>query len=142
MGISSLWTIGLTSAALAARMQGRENIEWQDRAWRLLENPGQLETDDWTYAGMAAGLAAYTAAVATTTSTATIKSSPLVLLSKVRGTRGRVVGGLLLGVLGSAGAGSVVGTVGYMGWRYGIHGGKFADVKGPKGEMEGEKVVG
>lgn len=142
MGISSLWAIGLTSAALAARMQGREDIEWQDRAWRLLENPGQLETDDWTYAGMTAGLAAYTAAVATTTSTATMKRSPLVLLSKVGGAKGRVVGGLLLGVLGSAGTGSVVGTVGYMGWRYGVHGGEFADVKGAKEEVKGEKVVG
>ncbi|CAH0029296.1 unnamed protein product [Clonostachys rhizophaga] len=36
-------------------MYGREEIEWRDRSWRLLENEGQLETDDWTYAGMVAG---------------------------------------------------------------------------------------
>ncbi|KAK7757215.1 hypothetical protein SLS62_000764 [Diatrype stigma] len=58
-GINVLWTMGLTSAGLAARMYGREDIEWRDRAWRLLENRGQLETDDWTYPGMAAGLAAW-----------------------------------------------------------------------------------
>lgn len=119
-----LWTAGLTSAGLAARMYGREDIEWRDRAWRLLENRGQLETDDWTYPGMLAGVAAYVAAVA---STSTAKS-PLLLLTKMGGTRGRV-GGFLLGALGSAGAGSLVGTAGYMGWRYGVHRGRFPDVQ-------------
>jgi hypothetical protein len=36
-------------------MRGREEIEWKDRSWRLLENPGQVETDDWTVVGAGAG---------------------------------------------------------------------------------------
>lgn len=81
-------------------MWGREEIEWQDRSWRLLENKGQLETDDWTYGGMLAGLAA----------TALLR---------------RPVG--WAAALGSVGAGSVAGTLGYMGWRYGVHGGKHQE---------------
>jgi len=81
-------------------MWGREEIEWKDRSWRLLENKGQVETDDWTYGGMAVGLAA----------TALLK---------------RPVGWAT--TVGSIGTGSVAGTLGYMGWRYGIHGGKFEE---------------
>lgn len=62
-----------------------------------MENKGQLETDDWTYGGMAAGLAA------------------TVLLKRPVGW---------VAALGSVGTGSVVSTLGYMAWRYGIHGGK------------------
>jgi hypothetical protein len=47
---------GLLGVALVRRMWGREEIEWQDRSWRLLGNKGQVECDDWTYGGMAAGL--------------------------------------------------------------------------------------
>lgn len=93
-------TIGIVSVGLVSRMWGREEIEWKDRSWRLMENKGQLETDDWTYGGMVAGLAA----------TALLK---------------RPVG--LVAILGSVGTGSVVGMLGYMGWRHGMHGGKFPD---------------
>ncbi len=79
-------------------MWGREEIEWKDRSWRLMESKGQLETDDWTYGGMVAGLAA----------TALFKR-PLGLVAAV----------------GSVGTGSAVGVLGYLGWRYGLHGGKF-----------------
>ncbi|KAI1169210.1 hypothetical protein F5B18DRAFT_646067 [Nemania serpens] len=96
-GQSTLWTIGIVSIGLVGRMWGREGIEWQDRSWRLMENKGQLETDDWTYGGMAAGLAA------------------TVLLKRPVGW---------VAALGSVGTGSVVSTLGYMAWRYGIHGGK------------------
>lgn len=27
------------------RMRGREEVEWQDRSWRLLENKGEKDTD-------------------------------------------------------------------------------------------------
>ncbi|KAF2737613.1 hypothetical protein EJ04DRAFT_510261 [Polyplosphaeria fusca] len=44
------------------RMLGREEIEWQDRSWRLQENKGQVDTDKWimgtSVAGAAAGLLA------------------------------------------------------------------------------------
>ncbi|KAJ8109980.1 hypothetical protein OPT61_g7053 [Boeremia exigua] len=44
------------------RMRGREDVEWQDRSWRLLENKGEVDTD-WetvgaTGVGALAGLAA------------------------------------------------------------------------------------
>ncbi|RYP79824.1 hypothetical protein DL769_002769 [Monosporascus sp. CRB-8-3] len=107
-GTSTLWTLGIVSAGLVGRMWGREDIEWRDRAWRLLENRGQLETDDWTCAGMVAGLAASAAA------------------------RGPPLG--WVGVLGSVGTGSFLGMLGYMGWRYGVHRGRFPDVKKEDGE--------
>lgn len=44
------------------RMRGREEVEWQDRSWRLLENKGEVDTD-WetigaTGVGAVAGVAA------------------------------------------------------------------------------------
>ena len=44
------------------RMRGCEEIEWQDRSWRLLENKGEVDTD-WETVG-AAGVGAVAAAVA------------------------------------------------------------------------------
>ncbi|KMU77132.1 hypothetical protein CISG_06170 [Coccidioides immitis RMSCC 3703] len=40
------------------KMRGREEIEWQDRAWRLLENKGQMEMDRWVPAGGVLGAVA------------------------------------------------------------------------------------
>ncbi|CAM1508205.1 Fc.00g050530.m01.CDS01 [Cosmosporella sp. VM-42] len=96
----TLIALGLGAAMTAGRMNGREEIEWQDRAWRLIENPGQVEVDDWTYIGMGAGAA-----------------------------MGAVRGGGWRAVTGGMGLGSVLGMVGYMGWRYGVNGGKFPEVK-------------
>ncbi|KAI5461403.1 hypothetical protein BGZ63DRAFT_385784 [Mariannaea sp. PMI_226] len=104
----TLIALGLGAVMTLGRMHGREEIEWQDRSWRLLENKGQVETDDWTLAGLAAG---------TTLGAWTGKSMGL-------GWRG-AVGGL--------GLGSVVGMFGYLGWRYGVNGGKFP---GPDGTPE------
>lgn len=97
-------TVGtaLLAVALVGRMQGREGIEWQDRSWRLLHNKGQVECDDFTYGGAIAGLGA-------SAFTGTLRGP---------GWRGSV---------GAAGVGSVIGTVGYMAWRYGIKGGKFEE---------------
>jgi hypothetical protein len=45
------------------RMRGREEIEWQDRAWRILENKGEVRTDWAVLGGMGAGaFASFTAA--------------------------------------------------------------------------------
>jgi len=88
--------LGLFTVALPMRMLGREDIEWKDRSWRLLENKGQVECDNWTYAGMAAGA--------------------------VAAARGGALG--WRGAVGKVGAGSVVGMLGYMGYRYGVKGGK------------------
>jgi hypothetical protein len=90
---------------LAGRMQGRDDIEWCDCAWRLLESRGQLETDDWTYAGMVLGRGGAAAAAA---------------------TRGAVRGSPVA-ALGAVATGSLVDTLGYPGWRYGVNGGKFPE---------------
>lgn len=78
------------------RMRGREEVEWQDRSWRLLENQGQLETDDWTAIGAGAGA--------------------LIGANALNGWRG-AVGGLGLGSMG--------GALAWMAWRFGVNGGKF-----------------
>lgn len=88
----------LMAIAVPARMYGRSDIEWQDRSWRLLENKGQLECDDWTYAGM--GLSVLGAVA--------LRQRPMV-------------------AVGTVGLGSVVGMAGYMGWRYGVRGGRFEE---------------
>lgn len=105
LGASSagaLWGLGVGAAALAGRMYGRELVEWQDRSWRLLENRGQLEMDDWTYLGMGAGVAAAWAA------------------GSLKGLGGR-------GVMGAVGAGGVVGGLAWAGWRFGVNGGRFKE---------------
>ncbi|KAK2027254.1 hypothetical protein LX32DRAFT_694954 [Colletotrichum zoysiae] len=102
-GTASAVGLGIMGIALVGRMLGRDDIEWRDRAWRLMANQGQLETDDWTYGGAVAGLFAAAA-------------TPQM----------RAVGGWQA-VAGGAGLGSVVGTVGYLVWRYGVHGGKHAE---------------
>ncbi|KAL8383108.1 hypothetical protein RB595_006730 [Gaeumannomyces hyphopodioides] len=105
-GTGVAWATALAGLYLGARMARWEPIESQDRAWRLMENQGQLETDDWTVAGTVAGVAAATA-----------------LASSGGGGGGLGAGMRLLGwrgLLGAAGSGSVVGMVGYLGWRYGV----------------------
>ncbi|KAF3008868.1 hypothetical protein E8E13_011009 [Curvularia kusanoi] len=44
------------------RMRGKEEIEWQDRSWRLLENKGEVQTD-WETIG-ATGVGAVAGAAA------------------------------------------------------------------------------
>ena len=99
-GTGAVIALGILSVGLPIRMSGREAIEWQDRSWRLRGNKGQTELDDWTYAGMAAAAAA--------------------VVSKGKGLGWR-------GAVGGIGAGSVVGLLSYMGWRYGVKGGKFEE---------------
>lgn len=96
--------IALLAAAVLGRMRGREDVEWADRSWRLMGHPGQLECDDFTYGGAVLGVAAAAAAGGV-----------------LRGAGWR-------GLLGAAGGGSVVGTVGYLVWRYGVNGGVFEEV--------------
>ncbi|KAM3545563.1 hypothetical protein ARSEF1564_001557 [Beauveria bassiana] len=114
---SILATLGVAGVGLVVRMWGRDDIEWRDRSWRLLESKGQLETDDWTYGGM--GAAAATSAlvmVKARAAGARKKTPPPAVL--VLGWRGLV---------GAAGLGSVGGMMGYLGWRYGVNGGKFPE---------------
>lgn len=41
---------------LPMHMAGKEEIEWQDRSWRLLHNQGQVAVDNWSLLGMAGGI--------------------------------------------------------------------------------------
>jgi hypothetical protein len=52
--------LGTVAGALMTwgRMRGKEEIEWQDRSWRLLENKGEVDTDWETIAATGAGAAA------------------------------------------------------------------------------------
>lgn len=69
-----------------------------------------MEVDDWTGVGAVGGLVTG-------------------LVARQRGSGsgmgGKAVGLGMRGVLGAAGVGSLVGLVGYFGWRYGWKGGKW-----------------
>ncbi|GIK06581.1 hypothetical protein Aspvir_002231 [Aspergillus viridinutans] len=97
--------LGFCSMAilLPIRMAGKERIEWQDRSWRLLENKGQVEVDNWSTWGMLVGIG---------TTTAMMRKNGMPL----RGPG-------LTHIVGGAGLGSLAGVIGYMGWRYGVNGG-------------------
>ena len=103
-GVGAVLGMGVSAVGLGARMYGREGIEWKDRSWRLLENKGQVEVDDWSLGGIVVGLMAVVVG---------------------RG-EGQVLGWRR--VVGGAGVGGWVGVMGYMGWRYGVRGGKFDDL--------------
>ena len=100
-GIGGVIGAGIITVGLPLRMRGREEIEWQDRSWRLLENKHQVEVDDFSLPGVVWGAAA----------ASLIKPRGLPL------TWHRVVGG--------AAVGSMAEVVMYMAWRYGIHNGRF-----------------
>lgn len=86
------------------KMRSREEIEWQDRAWRLLENKGQLEMDRWVPMGGVLG----------------------VVLCLAAARKGRLPSiGAGTAALGGTGLGAAGGAAGYAGWRYGIRRGKF-----------------
>ena len=85
--------VAFVTVGLGVRMWGREKIEWQDRSWRLLENKGQIECDTFSAGGAIAGAG---------------------LVAWRAGTQ---AGWRML--FGGAGAGGLVGVVGYMGGRFG-----------------------
>lgn len=99
-GTGAVVGTGLLAIGLVARMWGREEIEWKDRAWRLLENKGQVEVDSWGLIGMLTGVAL------------------LGVRAGWRGIEWRTA-------FGSLGIGGTSGVRGYMVWRHGIHGGKW-----------------
>lgn len=90
-GTGTVVGTALLAVALAFRMQGREDIEWRDRSWRLQHNRTQVAYDDWNCGGALAGLVG--AALAGALKSASWR-----------------------GMVGAAGAGSVVATVGYLPW--------------------------
>lgn len=96
VGFGSVVGTGILAVALPLHMAGREEIEWKDRSWRLLENQGQLAVDDWSVAGTLIGLGS---------------------LALLRSKQPSVPQGWKM-VLGRAGLGSTAGVVGYLTWKY------------------------
>ena len=47
--------VGFMAVELTMRMWVKERVDWQDRTWRLLENKGQLEYDNFSTKGAFAG---------------------------------------------------------------------------------------
>jgi len=100
--------VGAMAVAVPVRMWGREQIEWQDRSWRLLENRGQVECDVFSSVGAVVGAGVVAG----------------------RGWRGMVGGAGWRGMVGGAGLGGLLGVVGYMGWRHGVKRGEWEEVVG------------
>lgn len=102
VGTGALIGAGFLAIATPARMWGKEEVEWQDRSWRLLENERQMEVDDFSLVGTILGTGALALAVR-------------------RGTLPRTG---WRSQLGAAGGGSLAGTMVYMIYRYGYMGDK------------------
>ena len=102
-GLGAIIGTALMIPGLPFYMWNTSDIEWQDRSWRLLENEGQKEVDDWTSVGFVGG------ALATARSEA------------FRQARS----GRWLKLIGGTAVGELLGVAGYMVWRYGVHGGKW-----------------
>lgn len=100
-GVGALVGTALMVPGLYVRMRGREEIEWKDRSWRLLENEGQKAVDDCSAVGTAVGAIAGARQVLAH-ETAKLKAFK---------------------IAGGAGVGSIAGVVVYLGWRYGLNGG-------------------
>ncbi|KAJ6028922.1 uncharacterized protein N7446_011738 [Penicillium canescens] len=57
-GLGGAIGAGTMGIGLIARMWGRDEIEWMDRSWRLLNNHGQVTIDHWSEAGAVLGAVA------------------------------------------------------------------------------------
>lgn len=88
---SSLIGAGATMLLLTGRMWGAEDVEWQDRSWRLLENEGQVMHDLYADVGAGVGAAAGVASVV---------ASRLPVSVMVREVVGRAGLGAVLGFVG------------------------------------------
>lgn len=97
-GVGAVAGTALMVPGLYMRMRGREEIEWKDRSWRLLENEGQKAVDDCSIVGSAVG---------------TLAGARQIMAHETNGVKA-------LKVAGGAGVGSLVGVVVYLGWRYGL----------------------
>jgi len=54
-GVGAVAITGLAAVVLSQRMYGRQEVEWQDRSWRLLENKPQNRIDEWSASGALVG---------------------------------------------------------------------------------------
>lgn len=99
LGVLAL-TFGLTYL-----MRGKDDIEWKDRSWRLLENKGQVGMDNWIFGGSLAG-------------------AGLVASPPVAKRYGGIAGLGWRGVVGGAAVGSLAGLAGFVGTKLGSKGEK------------------
>ena len=102
-GYGALMGFAVMIPVIPMYMSGKTDIEWKDRSWRLLENEGQKEVDDWSSVGFVGG------ALATARSEA------------FRQARS----GKFVRLMGGGALGDLLGVMGYMVWRYGVHQGKW-----------------
>ena len=100
-GVGALTGTVLMVPGLYMRIRGRDEIEWKDRSWRLLENKSQMAVDDFSVVGTAVG---------------TLAGARQVMANQTFQSK-------VYKVAGGAGIGSILGVVVYMGWWYGLKGG-------------------
>ncbi|KAK9371480.1 uncharacterized protein V1513DRAFT_455626 [Lipomyces chichibuensis] len=100
-GIGSMVGLGALVMVLPLRMWGKEEIEWKDRTWRLLENKGQMAVDDWSLSGAVL----------------------MPLYMSMRKQSGERLGWKM--AMGRAGIGSTAGIIGYLSWTYLINRGSL-----------------
>lgn len=111
-GRGAVWGLGLMAILLPFRVSGLQKIEWQDRSWRLLENEGQVEVDNWSVGGATLGIAATALARRRGMISIVQTGTPISLKAQLHS------------VIGGAGIGSLTGVLGYMVWRYVIRQGR------------------
>ncbi|KAF2434970.1 hypothetical protein EJ08DRAFT_385959 [Tothia fuscella] len=95
--------------ALGGRMWDKQDIEWQDRTWRLLENRGQIEVDRWIFEGEVIG------------------GSGTLLAARMGRLPSALIGKTFTAVIGGIGIGAAASTTGYVLWRHAIWRGKFPE---------------
>jgi hypothetical protein len=103
-GVGALTGTALMVPAVYMRMYGREEIDWKDRSWRLLESKSQKAVDDCSGIGTAVGALFGARQIVSHQSTRTE----------------------VFTVAGGAGVGSIAGVVIYLGWWYGLKGGEHS----------------
>lgn len=84
-------------------MRGKEEIEWQDRSWRLLANKHQEQVDNWTTTGELLGMTA------------------IITRDARRGAHLKALQGAIR-VIGGAGAGNLTALGALMLWRVVVRG--------------------
>lgn len=106
----------LSGVMLTAMMRGKEDIEWKDRAWLLLDSEGQCEFDKWVVAGgVIGGLGAMTLGKGRTgaSAAAAISKKPTIIVKPLEA------------IMGSICLGTASGAASCIAWRIGVHGSFF-----------------
>ncbi len=96
-GVGAIGSIAFLAIGLQQRMKGQEEYGWKQRSWRLRENRGQMEVDDFSILGMTTGVA---------------------MSYGLKGADWRMKAG-------GAAVGNLVGVAAYMAYRYGLRHGEW-----------------